>query len=132
MAYENQDKCVNCGISIPHVHELSDHSAYLCDDCYEASVLEVHNISNQSSLDLISSIISIMQQGDACGEAWLTSTKNHMPVAINMNDYSSVCDLQSDVIAKSFNTVVIDGGSSHGEEFLLIFSVEDGTFTLKQ
>ena len=35
MAYERQDKCSNCGISIPEAHEDADPSAMLCDTCYE-------------------------------------------------------------------------------------------------
>lgn len=34
MAYENQDKCIECGMSIPHVEEGADPAASLCDRCY--------------------------------------------------------------------------------------------------
>lgn len=33
MAYENQEHCVDCGISIPPVHEAADPDALLCDTC---------------------------------------------------------------------------------------------------
>lgn len=33
MAYENQNKCLGCGISIPFVHEDADPEALLCDEC---------------------------------------------------------------------------------------------------
>ena len=33
MAYENQDHCEGCGISIPHVEEDADPAAHLCDSC---------------------------------------------------------------------------------------------------
>ena len=34
MAYENQDRCCNCGTSIPHIREEEDSEAALCDTCY--------------------------------------------------------------------------------------------------
>jgi hypothetical protein len=36
MAYENQDKCSGCGISIPHLPEDADASERLCDTCLAA------------------------------------------------------------------------------------------------
>ena len=35
MAYENQNKCLGCGISIPFVHEDADSDASYCDKCLE-------------------------------------------------------------------------------------------------
>ena len=35
MAYENQNKCLGCGISIPFVHEDADSEASYCDKCLE-------------------------------------------------------------------------------------------------
>ena len=35
MAYEIQEKCLNCGISIPACAEDADPCACLCDSCYE-------------------------------------------------------------------------------------------------
>jgi RNA polymerase-binding transcription factor DksA len=35
MAYENQNKCERCGISIPFVHEDADFEASYCDKCLE-------------------------------------------------------------------------------------------------
>ena len=40
MAYENQDKCIGCGISIPHVHEDADPDSNLCDRCFAKERLE--------------------------------------------------------------------------------------------
>ena len=35
MAYENQNKCDGCSISIPIVEQDADYEANLCDTCYE-------------------------------------------------------------------------------------------------
>jgi hypothetical protein len=35
MAYENQNKCLGCGISIPFVDEDADSEASYCDKCLE-------------------------------------------------------------------------------------------------
>jgi len=40
MAYENQNKCLGCGISIPFVHEDADSEALLCDKCLKEDDLK--------------------------------------------------------------------------------------------
>jgi hypothetical protein len=35
MAYENQTKCIYCGISIPDPEEGAEGTALLCDKCYD-------------------------------------------------------------------------------------------------
>jgi hypothetical protein len=40
MAYENQDKCEGCGLSIPPVHEGADPEAGICDTCVAKARLE--------------------------------------------------------------------------------------------
>ena len=35
MAYENQDKCIQCGKSIPKMPEDATPEEKLCDECYE-------------------------------------------------------------------------------------------------
>lgn len=53
MAYEKQTHCVECGISIPDVHEDADKSALLCDTCYgrDEAIEDVflHNACHASS-----------------------------------------------------------------------------------
>jgi len=36
MAYENQDKCEGCGMSIPHIPEDATADERICDTCLEA------------------------------------------------------------------------------------------------